>query len=274
MRVALLVLGLAMPGLAGAAGWELKKEVTGGGYVESVEAWFTDRQANPLVIATCTRNSLNLRFVLPTVRMPGMLQVRYRVDAQEPGVGEWYGMLNVNKMQGYIDVARPLGIIRSFLHGNEFRLEAKDRSNKTHTIVIPLQKAETHIETVLKACNVEREGFETRIRGLRPSMGRDLDLWGPKYTAAAKKVLISAGAYDGPVDTPIDAKFALAAQAYYDRYIVDCKAGRKSGGVFCGRIRKAVGENKEPDYPDLGTAIYDSASGQLKEEMGKLASRH
>ncbi len=73
------------------------------------------------------------------------------------------------------------------------------------------------------------------------------------------------------LDTPVDADFALKAQTYYDKYVESCSTGRIEGDYYCKSRRKATGEGTPFADPGLGSIIYDSATGALREKIGKLA---
>ncbi len=258
VRVALL-LGLNTPWLAQAASWELKREP--GSWSETVTASYKDERGSG-VIAICKNDALDV-FVDTPAAGAGMMPVTYRVDSGVPATGRWLRM-------GSLRPTPKLDFLRALLNGRKLTLDVTDFTKKTHRVEMSLDGAREAVGAALKACHFEFEGLETRIPGLRPAIARDLETWGPPYIKAAKKVLRAAGAYDGPLDTPIDAEFALAAQAHHDRYVAGCKAGTIEGDYHCESYREAFLEKEEAFDPGLGSIIYDSAEGELKEEIGSL----
>lgn len=254
-----LLLALTMPCLTYAGQWELKKEP--GAWTETVTASYKDARGNS-VIAICKNDALDVYVMLPGL-IAARAPVTYRIDRGAPVAGAWVAV-------GGLRPSPKLDFARALLNGKQLTLDVTDLRKQTHRFEMPLQGAREAMGAALTACHYEFEGLETRIAGLRPEIARDLEMWGPPYTQTIKKVLRAAGAYDGPIDTPIDAEFALAAQRFHDEYVANCKAGTIEGGFHCEKYREAYLEKEEPFDPGLGSIIYDSATGALKKELGNM----
>jgi hypothetical protein len=266
VRVAVWALGLSAPIVSFAkAGWTLTEEK--GQWMPTVTASYHDKSGKQLAFVKCENGHLDVH--LTSISAVGVVKTQHWIDGrpQEP--------LGWLVTPGGALASHDTDVARAFLNGKEFefKVTVEQGYGRSLEVKIPLDGAREPVAAALKTCGYELEGMETRIAGLRPEIARDLEHWGPKYTIAAKRVLQAAGAYDGAIDETIDAKFALAAQAYHDKYVDDCKAGRVDGDTFCHDIRKSVEKGHKPWNHGLGTMIYDSATGKLKKEMGGLRPR-
>jgi hypothetical protein len=256
-----LLSAFSIPLCAHAASWALQKET--GSRIEMVTASYED--AHGKVSFICRNGALDAYVMVASVRMALRSPVTYRIDGGAITTGTW------SKLGADFLPSPKLDFARALLNGRKLSLEIVDYHKQTHRFDVPLDGARDAVGAAIKACHYEFEGLETRIPGLRPEIARDLEAWGPPYTKAAKKVLRAAGAYAGPLDTPIDAEFALAAQKHHDQYVAECQSGAVEGDYFCQSIREAFLEN-EPAYDyGVGAIIYDSAKGELREEMGSIA---
>jgi hypothetical protein len=260
-----ILLSFAAPLAAYANTWQLTREA--GSWSETVKATYEDKDGNNLT-AICKNDFFETQLTVATLRIPGIYDVTYRIDNGPEVKTKWSRFL-----EPFIRAVPDVDVARELLNGRKIVIDLTGLGNRPAHIEIPLTGARAAIIAALKACNLGPEGLETQVRGLRREIVRDLERWGPKYTHLAKEVLATAGAYKGPLDTPVDADFALAAQAFHDKYLADCSEGRIEGNYHCKARRKATVEDKTFDNPGLGSIIYDAAEGELRQKIGNTAPR-
>jgi hypothetical protein len=112
------------------------------------------------------------------------------------------------------------------------------------------------------------------IPGLRNEVGLALENWGPKTISSKKRILASVGAYDGPIDSSIEPGFALAVQRFYDDFIQRCRDGSNSDSLCKDApTSDTLVDGTRPPLPAIDLVISRSASGELKEEAGRLTQR-
>jgi hypothetical protein len=260
-----ILLSFITPVAVHANPWQLTKEA--GSWSETVKAAYEDKDGNTLT-AICKDDLFETRLTVPALRLPGIYDVTYRIDNGSAVKTKWSRLL-----EPYIRATPDVDLARAMLNGNKIVMDLTGVGNRPAHVEIPLTGARDPIIAALKACNLGPEGLETQVRGLRRDIVRDLERWGPKYTRLAKEVLAAAGAYKGPLDTPFDADFALAAQAFHDKYLSACSAGRMEGNYHCKARRKATVAGDTFDNPGLSSIIYDAAEGELRAKIGNTAPR-
>lgn len=264
-RVSIAVVALlAVPALAQAASWQLEeKQDPLTDESVSTASLLEGRQG---AVVRCKKRNLDTYFNVGDYLGNKLIEVRYRVDKQPLVSDRWLPSADGTAVfaSDEADVARQL------LSGTTLVIEATDFRGQPHRATFNLEGASVAIEPVLRACGVALQGMEQTVSGLREDIASDLERWGPTYILTQKKILTANGAYNGPLDSTIEPAFALAAQTYYDRYIEDCKAGRVSG-VNCNSLKLSLKySSKDPRMPPLGSIIYETATGALKQEAGKL----
>lgn len=260
-----ILLSFAAPLAAHANAWQLSKEP--GSWSETVKATYKDKEGNSLT-AICKDNFFETQLTVPALRLPGIYDVTYRIDNGTAVKAKWSRF-----MDPFIRATPDVDLARELLNGSKIVMDLTSTGNRPARIEMPLTGSRDAIIAALKACNLGPEGLETQVRGLRRDIVRDLERWGPKYTRLAKEALAAAGAYNGPLDTPVDADFALAAQAFHDDYLAACSTGRIEGDYYCQSRREAAVEGESFLNPGLGSIIYDATKGELKKKMGNTASR-
>ena len=262
----LSIIGVFAPNSATAESWKLTKD-TDPFTDETVAVATASDSGNPTrsLVVRCKGTKFSVYVNFGEYLSNKSVVVRYRVDKQETAKEEWHPSTSGSAAF----VGEEKHFARLIVSGNSLLVEALDYRGVAHRASFSLTGSAEAIGPVMEQCGVSRVGLHDMVDGLRLDMALRLERWGPRNISTYKKILISLEKYNGFPDASIEPEFALAVQDFYDTYIHQCR-NRQITGTNCDILHIMWENNLEPIMPLPSSVIYERASGELKDQAGKL----
>ena len=231
----------------------------------SVAMTFGSSSSSRSVVVRCKGTEFSAYVNFADYLSNDSVDVRYRLDKDQPVTERWSPSSDGTAVFG----RHQEHLARLLMKGSLFVIEAIDYRGVPHRASFKLSGSSDAISPVLEQCGVQKIGLHEKVQGLRLDMALHLDRWGPRGIAIYKQILSSLGKYNGPHNSSIEPEFALVVQDFYDSYIDRCRM-RKISGTSCSSLHIFWDNDMKPIMPFPSSIIYEIASGDLKDQAGKL----
>ena len=231
----------------------------------SVATTFGRQNSSTSVVILCKGTKFSAYVQFADYLSNNSVDIRYRID-KAPSVSEIWSPSSAGTA---VFGRHQEHLARLLMKGHSFVIEAVDYRGVPHRASFNLTGSSDAIEPVLKQCGVPQVALHEKVPGLRLDMSLHLERWGPRGISINKQILTSLGKYNGPPNSSIEPEFALAVQDFYDNYIDRCRE-RKVSGTSCQSLQVFWDNAMTPIMPHPSFIIYESATGELRSQAGKL----
>lgn len=197
----------------------------------------------------------------------GFVKVRWRFGDQQPKSASW-----LPTARGSGVVTNDYEVLRQLVQpGAVFAFEALDFRGQSHRAVTDLPADAAPGRRVFDDCHVAADVATVRFPTVPAAVVEEVDHWGPKGTRLRKEVLAGLGFYDGPADGQKDEALYEAAAAVTADYVTRCADERRYRRYqSCKSLHQFGRVGSAEHIPNVGTIIYELATGSLHRQLGAI----